>query len=138
MLNAGAEIGLGFLTVLLLIWPPRNLLLPFMVWQTLRMRYWSPDAASYHRQVGMLCRARAVRRLEPLECRQLTRCAACAGVGNAGPALSATGQRSAHAAHSCWLGAKILCQCCAARAAADTVTYSGRMADTQTCEARLG
>ena len=51
LLNAGAEIGLGFLTVATLAVPPRNFLLPFMTWQMLRMRYWAPDAASYHRQV---------------------------------------------------------------------------------------
>ena len=52
MLNAAAEIGTGFMSVLALMAPPRSLLLPFMVWQILKMRYWSPDAAAYHRQVS--------------------------------------------------------------------------------------
>ena len=51
LLNAAAEIGTGFMTVAALLAPPRNLLLPFMVWQILKMRFWSPDAANYHRQV---------------------------------------------------------------------------------------
>lgn len=51
MLNAAAEIGTGFMSVVSLLSPPRSLLLPFMVWQILKMRYWSPDAATYHRQV---------------------------------------------------------------------------------------
>ena len=51
LLNAGAEVALGFLTVLQLAAPPRNFLLPLMVWQILRMRFWSPDAAGFHRQV---------------------------------------------------------------------------------------
>ena len=50
--NAVAEIGIGFVTILGLLIPPRNFLVPFFVFNFLRVRYWSPDAATYHRQVG--------------------------------------------------------------------------------------
>lgn len=49
--NAVAEIGIGFVSVLSLLSPPRNFLVPFLVFNFLRMRYWSPDAATFHRQV---------------------------------------------------------------------------------------
>ena len=49
--NAAAEVGAGFLVVLSLLAPPRNIFLVFIYWQFLRMRYWSPDAANYHRMV---------------------------------------------------------------------------------------
>lgn len=54
LLNAGAEIGLGFLTVLKLFTRDRNFILPFLVWQILRTRYHTPDCASSHRQVWAL------------------------------------------------------------------------------------
>ena len=37
--------------MLSLLAPPRNIFLVFIYWQFLRMRYWSPDAANYHRMV---------------------------------------------------------------------------------------
>ena len=49
--NAGAEIGVGFVSMLGLLAPPRNFLVPFFVFNFLRMRYWSPDSATFHRQV---------------------------------------------------------------------------------------
>ncbi|KAK9806982.1 hypothetical protein WJX72_009425 [[Myrmecia] bisecta] len=49
--NAAAEIGVGFLVIAALLSPPRNLLLVFLYWNFLRMRFYSPDAAAYHRQV---------------------------------------------------------------------------------------
>ena len=64
LLNAAAEIGTGFMSVLALMAPPRSLLLPFMVWQILKMRYWSPDAATYHRQVSCTSRQHASGGLE--------------------------------------------------------------------------
>lgn len=49
--NAQSEIALGFLLLLGLPFPGRAPMFAFMTWQFLRMRYWSPDAAVYHRQV---------------------------------------------------------------------------------------
>ena len=51
--NAVAEIGIGFVSILSLLAPPRNFLVPFLVFNFLRMRYWSPDAANYHRRVSI-------------------------------------------------------------------------------------
>jgi hypothetical protein len=50
--NAQSEIGLGFMLILMLPFPGRAPTFAFLVWQFLRMRYWSADAALYHRQVG--------------------------------------------------------------------------------------
>ena len=50
--NATAEIGAGFLVILSLIAPPRSIFLVYLYWQFLKMRFWSPDAATYHRMVG--------------------------------------------------------------------------------------
>lgn len=49
--NAQSEIGLGFLLLLGLPFPSRAPMFAFMTWQFLRMRFWSADAAIYHRQV---------------------------------------------------------------------------------------
>jgi hypothetical protein len=49
--NAQAEIGLGFMLLVGIIFPGRAPTFAFMVWHFLRMRYWSADAAVYHRQV---------------------------------------------------------------------------------------
>lgn len=48
--NAGAEIVTGFLLLLLLLTPSRNILQTFLYWQILRVRYWSPDCMACHRQ----------------------------------------------------------------------------------------
>lgn len=50
--NAVAEIGVGFVTLLGLLFPPRHILTPFLVFNFLRMRYWSPDSSPFHRQVS--------------------------------------------------------------------------------------
>ena len=52
MYNAGAEIGAGFLLVLMLATQRRAILLTFLHWNWLRMRFCSPDAAAYHSMVG--------------------------------------------------------------------------------------
>lgn len=52
--NATAEIGAGFLVILSLIAPPRSIFLVYLYWQFLKMRFWSPDAATYHRMVSLL------------------------------------------------------------------------------------
>jgi hypothetical protein len=49
--NAQSEIALGFLLLVGLPFPGRAPMFAFMAWQFLRMRYWSSDAAVYHRQV---------------------------------------------------------------------------------------
>lgn len=49
--NAQSEIALGFLLLLGLPFPSRAPTFAFMACQFLRMRYWSPDSAAYHRQV---------------------------------------------------------------------------------------
>ena len=49
---AQAEIMLGFTMLVGLLLPGRAPMFTFMTWQFLRMRYWSADAALYHRQVG--------------------------------------------------------------------------------------
>lgn len=56
--NAQSEIALGFLLLLGLPFPGRAPTFAFMAWQFLRMRYWSPDAAVYHRQVRVGARDR--------------------------------------------------------------------------------
>lgn len=49
--NAAAEIGGGFLVIASLLAPPRSFILVFIYFQFLRMRFWSPDASTYHRMV---------------------------------------------------------------------------------------
>ena len=52
MYNAGAEIGTGFLLIVMILFPARRaILLTFLYWNWLRMRYFSPDAATYHSMV---------------------------------------------------------------------------------------
>ncbi|KAF6258106.1 hypothetical protein COO60DRAFT_1701483 [Scenedesmus sp. NREL 46B-D3] len=51
LLNAQTEIMNGFTLLVSLILPSRRPLLMLMVWQVLRLRYWSVDAAIHHRQI---------------------------------------------------------------------------------------
>jgi hypothetical protein len=51
LLNAQTEIMNGFTLLVTLVLPSRRPLLMLMVWQVLRLRYWSVDAAIHHRQV---------------------------------------------------------------------------------------
>lgn len=51
LINAYAEVGLGFLLLVQLLTPARAMLLTFAYWNMLKMRYWSADAAQYHRAV---------------------------------------------------------------------------------------
>ena len=53
LLNAVSEIGTGFVMLLQMFTPTRNVLITVMYWQWLRMRYWSPDSAAIHRQVSL-------------------------------------------------------------------------------------
>lgn len=50
--NAGAEIGTGFLLIVMLATQRRAIVLTILHWNWLRMRYASPDAAVYHSKVG--------------------------------------------------------------------------------------
>ncbi len=50
--NAGAEIGTGFLLIVMLATQRRAIVLTILHWNWLRMRYASPDAAAYHSMVG--------------------------------------------------------------------------------------
>jgi hypothetical protein len=54
LLNAQTEIMNGFTLLAMLILPGRRPLLMLMVWQVLRLRYWSVDAAIQHRQVRVM------------------------------------------------------------------------------------
>ena len=50
--NAAAEVGVGFLLLIALVSPQRQMLLTFVYWNNfLPTRYHTPDAAGYHRQV---------------------------------------------------------------------------------------
>lgn len=49
--NAAAEVGTGLLLIIMLATPRRAILLTFLYWNWLRMRYFSPDAATYHNMV---------------------------------------------------------------------------------------
>lgn len=49
--TAQVEIMNGFTLLALLLTPGRQPVLMLMVWQVLRLRYWSVDAAIHHRQV---------------------------------------------------------------------------------------
>ena len=49
--NAGAEIGVGFYLVVMLLTPRRAIMNTFAYWHWLRMRYASPDSAAYHSMV---------------------------------------------------------------------------------------
>ena len=54
MFNAAAEVGAGILLLLGLLTPQRSIMLAFVYWRTfLPKRYHTPDAAGYHRQVGI-------------------------------------------------------------------------------------
>ena len=55
--NAITEVGTGIFLVVLLVTPQRNFMTLFLYFNFLRMRYFSPDAAAYHREVGCtVCR----------------------------------------------------------------------------------
>lgn len=54
MYIAGAEIGTGFLLIIMMFTPRRAILLTVLYWNWLRMRYFSPDAATYHSMVRPL------------------------------------------------------------------------------------
>ena len=55
--NAGAEIGIGFYLVVMLLTPRRAVMNTFAYWHWLRMRYASPDSSAYQSMVrnAMLC-----------------------------------------------------------------------------------
>ena len=53
--NAISEVGTGIFLMVLLVTPQRNFMTLFLYFNFLRMRYFSPDAAAYHREVGVLC-----------------------------------------------------------------------------------
>ncbi|XP_024539771.1 uncharacterized protein LOC9659835 [Selaginella moellendorffii] len=48
-LSANAEIGLGFLLIILLLTPQRNIIQAFVHWRLLKMMYALPSTAPYHR-----------------------------------------------------------------------------------------
>lgn len=50
--NAAAEVGVGFLLVVLLVTPRRAVLNTFAYWQWLRARYGSPDSQAYQSMVS--------------------------------------------------------------------------------------
>ncbi|KAK9857999.1 hypothetical protein WJX84_008277 [Apatococcus fuscideae] len=51
MYNAAAEIGVGFLVIVSVFGNLRNIIFVFLYWNFLRMRYFTPDASTYHRLV---------------------------------------------------------------------------------------
>ena len=53
--NAISEVGTGIFLMVLLVTPQRNFMTLFLYFNFLRMRYFSPDAAAYHREVSGLC-----------------------------------------------------------------------------------
>ena len=62
MLNASAEIAIGFMAFMQLLSPGRSVSLVFVYWNFLKMRYNCPDAAKYHKQCWALLGQRAERR----------------------------------------------------------------------------
>ncbi|GMH34009.1 hypothetical protein BSKO_01843 [Bryopsis sp. KO-2023] len=48
--NAMSEICVGLFMIVQMLSPARNVLVAFIYWQWLRTRFFSPDAAQYHRQ----------------------------------------------------------------------------------------
>lgn len=50
--NAQSEVLLGFQLIVGLLFPGRAPMLLMAVWQVLRLRFWSVDAAVYHRRVS--------------------------------------------------------------------------------------
>lgn len=52
LINAQSEVMLGFQLIVGLLLPGRSPMLLMAVWQVLRLRYWSVDAAVHHRQVS--------------------------------------------------------------------------------------
>ena len=59
MLNASAEIAIGFMAFMQLLSPGRSVSLVFVYWNFLKMRYNCPDAAKYHKQCWALLGQRA-------------------------------------------------------------------------------
>lgn len=51
MYNAAAEIGTGFLVIVSVWGNLRNLFFVWLYWNFLRMRYFTPDASTYHQLV---------------------------------------------------------------------------------------
>ncbi|KAK9821054.1 hypothetical protein WJX74_006530 [Apatococcus lobatus] len=51
MYNAAAEIGVGFLVIISVFSNLRNILFVWLYWNFLRMRYFTPDASTYHQLV---------------------------------------------------------------------------------------
>lgn len=58
-LSANCEIGLGFLLVLLLLAPQKNLVQPLLYWQLLKLMYHAPTTASFHRTIWSRIGAKA-------------------------------------------------------------------------------
>eukprot|EP00775_Hariotina_reticulata_P011722 gene11722-11866_t len=55
LFNAQNEIMLGFMMLVMVLMPQRQVVLLMVVWNFLRMRYWSTDGSWYHKQIwGML------------------------------------------------------------------------------------
>lgn len=52
LFNAQNEVMLGFMMLAMMLMPQRQPILLLVVWNFLRMRYWSPDGSWYHKQVG--------------------------------------------------------------------------------------
>lgn len=50
--NAAAEVGVGFILIVLLLTPRRAIMNTFAYWQWLRVRYGSPDSQAYQSMVG--------------------------------------------------------------------------------------
>ena len=59
MYNAAAEIGVGFLVIFSVFGNLRNIIFVWLYWNFLRMRYFTPDASTYHQLVrsSSLCTA---------------------------------------------------------------------------------
>lgn len=48
--SAKAEVGLGFLLIILMITPQRNMVQALVYWQLLKLKYHSPTSAAHHRE----------------------------------------------------------------------------------------
>jgi hypothetical protein len=49
-LSANSEVGLGFLLIVLLVTPQRNVVQALVYWQLLKLKYHSPTSSLYHRE----------------------------------------------------------------------------------------
>ena len=90
LLNAVSEIGTGFVMLLQMFTPTRNVLITVMYWQWLRMRYWSPDSAAIHRQVSLAIS------FTPLSPRSLF----FSGMGKYWPQSRSSAEDDSHSSHS--------------------------------------